>query len=282
MPILLLTTNYELLATFTEDKGMSTPAAPNPPVSPPGSASHPTRQLLDELDALMQRMLALPVNQLEEELRTMAEETSTTPTGERPVVENEETARTTAPEGDSPKASPGGPDPDGPPAVGPARADGAAEVAPPHAPLASFQPLPAAEQGSPLAPSAETEAPREKADSDWERLLPAGPEVLAALGRPAPKENADHEVRIADRGAPIGEGLTTAQPSTRLLDPPSSLWLRPVLWINQVFDWCTPWLGRPGRWLRGPVGRALLGWVGLGLLAGAAAWLLAYRFGWTP
>jgi hypothetical protein len=33
----------------------------------PGAPVHPTRQQLDELEALMQRMLALPVNQLEDE-----------------------------------------------------------------------------------------------------------------------------------------------------------------------------------------------------------------------
>jgi hypothetical protein len=39
------------------------------PTSRPASASHPTRQQLDELDALMERMLALPVNQNDEETR---------------------------------------------------------------------------------------------------------------------------------------------------------------------------------------------------------------------
>jgi hypothetical protein len=37
------------------------------PTSRPASASHPTRQQLDDLDALMQRMLALPVNQGDEQ-----------------------------------------------------------------------------------------------------------------------------------------------------------------------------------------------------------------------
>src|SRR5919199_1380641 len=42
---------------------MSTPLAPTSRTSAP---VHPTRQQLDELDALLQRMLDLPVNQLEE------------------------------------------------------------------------------------------------------------------------------------------------------------------------------------------------------------------------
>jgi hypothetical protein len=44
----------------------------------PGGAAHPTRQQLDDLEALMQRMLALPVNQVESE-----------PEAELPVLETE-------------------------------------------------------------------------------------------------------------------------------------------------------------------------------------------------
>ena len=44
---------------------MSTPLARSPR-SPAGSAPAPTRQQLDELDALLQRMLDLPVNQAAE------------------------------------------------------------------------------------------------------------------------------------------------------------------------------------------------------------------------
>lgn len=46
------------------------------PTPRPPSTSHPTRQQLDELDALMQRMLALPVNQQPDEAEAPASEPS--------------------------------------------------------------------------------------------------------------------------------------------------------------------------------------------------------------
>jgi hypothetical protein len=255
---------------------MSTPTAPKPSASGTESASHPTRQLLDELDSLMQRMLALPVNQLEEELRTMAEETSAPPTGDRLAESGEEAAPPAAPansEGAPRSWSVSGDVP------GAARADEAGEVAPPHAPLIAFQPLPSTDQAAPPTFPQESEPPREKPDSDWEGLLPAGPEVLAALGRPAVVDQQSNtpEEAIAP-GSPCNS--LDAQPGN-LHQRHWSLWVRPVLWSNWVFDGVTRWLGPPGRWLRSPAGRALLGWIGLGLLAGAAAWLVAFGFGWT-
>jgi hypothetical protein len=56
---------------------MSTPAPPRTP-----AAVHLSRQQLDELDALLQRMLALPVNRLEDDLFTGVE----TPAPARPTA----------------------------------------------------------------------------------------------------------------------------------------------------------------------------------------------------
>jgi hypothetical protein len=57
--------------------------------------------------------------------------------------------------------------------------------------------------------------------------------------------------------------------------------LRPILWLNRLFDAIAFGLGSPGRWLRRPTGRTLLGLVGLLLLAAAAALALIDRIGWT-
>ena len=46
---------------------------PTPSLPPSAAASPSTRQLLEELDALMQRMLALPVEQGEDETSTKAD-----------------------------------------------------------------------------------------------------------------------------------------------------------------------------------------------------------------
>jgi hypothetical protein len=62
---------------------MSTPLAPTPRASAP---VHPTRQQLDELDALLQRMLDLPVNQVDEEADgAPAGETPARPVPQPPV-----------------------------------------------------------------------------------------------------------------------------------------------------------------------------------------------------
>jgi hypothetical protein len=58
---------------------MATPA-PLPP--------SPTRQLLDELDALMQRMLSLPVNQLEEDTHTDPADASAAPAVDEPAADS--------------------------------------------------------------------------------------------------------------------------------------------------------------------------------------------------
>jgi hypothetical protein len=57
--------------------------------------------------------------------------------------------------------------------------------------------------------------------------------------------------------------------------------LRPLLWLNDAFDYGTAWLGPIGRWLHAPGGRALLGWTGFLLLAAAFVWLILDGMGWT-
>jgi hypothetical protein len=70
---------------------------------------------------------------------------------------------------------------------------------------------------------------------------------------------------------------TTATPAPTHTAGRFPAWLlRPLLWSNRAFDRWTGWLGRPGRWLRGPLGRAVLGWVGLGLWA-VALLVLVWR-----
>jgi hypothetical protein len=241
---------------------MSTPVAPQPAASPADAAGHPTRQLLDELDALMQRMLALPVQQLEEELRTAA----------APALRVEEPVGEAGPESTA-LAPPATPAPDAAGLEEPARTDAAGDLTPPHSPLASFQSPP---QGAPASPPEEMNPEPEKPDPVWEQLLPASPEVLAALGRPA------QEPQTAEQAQAPGPAAHSSDGRWAMGDRRSvSVWLRPVLWINQAFDGCTALLGGPGRWLRGASGRSLVGWIGLGLLGGAAAWLVAYGFGWT-
>jgi hypothetical protein len=57
--------------------------------------------------------------------------------------------------------------------------------------------------------------------------------------------------------------------------------LRPLVWINQAFDWLAARCGPLGRWLCSPAGRAVLGYGGLLLLASALGWGLLDWMGWT-
>jgi hypothetical protein len=58
------------------------------------------------------------------------------------------------------------------------------------------------------------------------------------------------------------------------------LWLRLLVWGNQLFDRGAGRLGTPGHWLRRPLGRAVLGWTGLALLALALGLVLLDWIGW--
>jgi len=53
--------------------------------------------------------------------------------------------------------------------------------------------------------------------------------------------------------------------------------LRPLIWINNIFDRVVGCAGAPGRWLAGPSGKSLLGVVGLICLVVA---LGLFAFGW--
>jgi hypothetical protein len=117
----------------------------------------------------------------------------------------------------------------------------------------------------------------EASRSDWKQPMAASPEVLAAIGQSRTESDRKaqrFETRIKPEAGlpPVGIALMASA-------APSPGWRRPLLWCNRLFDWCTGWLGPPGRWLRGTEGRSLLGWVGLGLLAGVLAWVLVNELG---
>lgn len=51
--------------------------------------------------------------------------------------------------------------------------------------------------------------------------------------------------------------------------PEPATWLLPVVWVNNAYDRLTVPFGRPGRWFRTGAGRSLLGWAGVLMLVGA-------------
>ena len=215
----------------------------SPPPLPP---AHPTRQQLDELDALLRRMLE-PDSAPEPAAETPPEP----PPG--PAV----SYRVIQPAAEGPAAT-------------------AADTTKPDeeqwVPLRStWQPSP--HTWGPLAESWQ--------QAQAARGAPPGPPDSPSPPAPTPAPEAATPPPII---RPVS-GFVQRQPEPTgpeaLAAPPISRWLRPLLWCNRGFDALTGPLGAPGRWLRGRRGRAVLGAVGLLCLAAAVARAVAEGIGWT-
>jgi len=209
---------------------------------PPPRPAHPTRQQLDELDALLQRML----------------EPDSAP----------------APPVEEPPAPPPGP------AVSYRVIQPAAEEPAPAAekpegeewvPLRSaWQPSP--HTWGPLAESwQQAQASRGAA--------PAPPEPQPEPTPQAPEAAPPPPIIRPVSG--FVQRLPEPSRSEALAEPPVPRWLRPLVWCNRGFDALTAPLGGAGRWLRGRRGRTVLGAVGLLCLAAAVARAVADGIGWT-
>ncbi len=211
---------------------------------PPFRPAHPTRQQLDELDALLQRML-----EPDSAPAPPPEEPPTPPPG--PAV----SYRVIQPAAEAP-AAPEAKKPDEEQWV-PLRSTWQPS---PHTwgPLAqSWQQAQAARGAPPMPP-------------------PADPPPQA----PPPKPEAASPPPIIRPVSGFVQRQPEPAPET-LGAPPVSRWLWPLVWCNRGFDALTAPLGGPGRWLRGRRGRAVLGAVGLLCLAAAVARLVGDGIGWT-
>ena len=276
---------------------------------------NPTRQQLDELDALLKRMLELPVNQLD---NSDAEE----PPPPLPVVRTMEPKRATPPvsymvvETASPRPLP--------PASG--------FETRPAAPSMRLMPVVPAEESSveeesePFAPPAETGEPEmwvplrstwQPSAQTWQPLAESWQQANGStptpsvMSEPIPSPKLNLAPTIAEQPARPSKttGETPVPPSAR---PPMSkpaekaasvvppapseprlslsaedapvsapVVLLPLVWFNQGFDACLEPLGAPGRWLCGRGGRQTLGVVGLLCLAAATVIAVSAGMGWT-
>jgi hypothetical protein len=207
----------------------------------------------------MQRMLALPVSQLEEEMKASTERSAvlSPPDEEGPIY------RRLAVDDLQPA-------PDG--SENSAATDIAGDELPPVIPQAPSLLLttPANSVEADGAPQAnDREESGRNMVPGWESGLPASPEVLAAISeRPRPTE----------RHLAAALGLPE-RANASLPEPVFAWWMRPLVWCDQVFEQGTTWLGEPGEWLRSGAGRAVLGWSGILLLAGAITWALLVGLG---
>jgi hypothetical protein len=206
---------------------------------------HPTRQQLDELEALLQRMLALPVNQLEGESSSLSLP-ALTPIDMPPDWESGDAAVLSAESARPPREH--GPTDKSERATDETRAAGSGQLS------------------KSLAVTGDADEPERSSDSPrWTE--PEETQNVAAAAT---------NLTIVTRPA-IGERPWQLPVRARRIP-----WaLRPLVWSNRAFDRCAGRLGASGRWLRGPSGRGLIGWSGIALLASAAAWAWLEWMGWT-
>lgn len=218
---------------------MSTTAVPN----------NSMRQQLDELDSLLQRMLALPINQLDE-----------TPAAPPPPP------RQPAPQ---PQVT----------FVPPPPRPGTAEGWRPPAMvlLADSGPVP------------QPAAAPQPVERGWSiNLNPQfGSSVLAPPADPTPPPPPQPTMRL-DTPPQVEPTFTPPQPIPEPMvsyrprrDVPPSPLLAPLVAFNQLFDAILGLFGPPGRWLCGPVGRGLMGTAGILMLLGGIAWGVAEYHGWS-
>jgi hypothetical protein len=224
-----------------------------------GSSGHPTRQQLDELDALLQRMLALPVNQAGDDVMV---EISAPPKAAAPTL---------PPRFDEAHIS----------SVAEEKSDSDNWV-----PLSStwkpsphtWKPLAQSWQQPRETPAAqETPPKREEPESIPEPAKPVEPPRSVAVESPAPTVPVKTEAKPPAMPAP----LPVPRPQTEAR-PPLAGWQTALVWFNCAFDLLLlPW-GLPGRWLRRDGGgRPLLGGLGVLLLLAAVGLGVMEWFGWT-
>lgn len=248
-----------------------------------------TRQQLNALDQLIQKMLELPVNQV-------AGSSFLDPGDQLPNVAQGATEK--APYTESPQEQePGKP----------------GQAHPQHSPPPVLENLSSLQRTEEKVPKSLEEPPGERGMVPGEspRIsfeepgtfipspIPAALEPPGA-GRQEVQEAQDNEGTVAGSGSPVEpEKLQPVFPGSpeRTIEegvnqPPAEdrehgrglflgLVLFPLTLCNLAFDLATVPLGPLGHWLRGHHGRAWLGWMGIGLLATAAiAWFMGWN-GWT-
>jgi hypothetical protein len=234
-----------------------------------GTATNPTRQQLDELDALLQRMLDLPVNKLE---NLEADRAETSP----PVSYTaDEAGASAARETPAPKidfqalkqhlaSQPAA-------AEGEANDDNWVPLSSTWQPSAlTWKPLAQSWKSPGAAAAPQTPAPETEPGATelpvWEPVRSLTP---AAVPAPADANQGGNAEPTSFLGlAATADGHV----------PP---WAWPLVWFNGVFDRSLMSLGPPGRVLRSRTGRFALAVVGLGCLVAAAVVLFVDWIGWT-
>jgi hypothetical protein len=243
-------------------------AGPADIVSGAGPEGEP-EALIDELDALLQRMLRLPVEPDGGESPGAGAEDLPP---DVPIITVAEAMAETTPPSAPPPSDPAPP----PPYTAPPPAY--VELPPTGGGLGDlfFQSLPgprgAAASTLPYVPP---------------RPHPPGPGCEMAGGtaaRPsggAPGKSGGPAPARGGDSSSDGTLVSRAAEGPDASGPPSLRWAVLLVWCNRAFDRGAELLGPVGRWLTGPRGRALLGRAGLVFLAAACGLAAADWIGWT-
>jgi hypothetical protein len=205
------------------------------------TAQLPTRQQLDEIDALLRRMLTLPAT---------SDEPPATPQPHAPVGM---TYPTPTIREIPPLYTPA----TGDPVVHAWRAEWPQSPAPsPPASVVSW--------GSPVPLATPAEAPY---SPPYQPSSPPGYSP-AGYSPPAP-------VYTPPMIAPQVYGAAP----TAVVRPPVPISLWPFILLNGTFNILSYLLGPLGTWLRGP-GRTMMGWLGIGLILAAGVWAAGEWYGY--
>jgi hypothetical protein len=223
-----------------------------------------TRQMLDDLDALMERMLSLPVGD-NEELPPLPRDILKTPalSASLTLLDEPEPPHESSPLLDEVEES-----------------EEEEELASPRprdqqlSPKTYFTPEPLPEEDS---------AEEDSADEDFKEASPALEKYYS--------ESVEEELPppLIQRSPTLISSSTFSKSPTVSIKPTgkpgigpflTGLWLQPLVWVNQVFDHGTDFLGPLGPGMRSEKGRTFLGLVGLVCLSLAGAWFLKDQMGW--
>jgi hypothetical protein len=263
---------------------------------------HPTRQQLDELDALLQRMLDLPVNQVDDEpdepeaaaeppISYRVPIAESAPSLEPRVVPAEESLRPPPP-----RPAEQAPPPvfEAPPAV---QAPTAREPGPDDWVRLASTWQPSAQTWQPLAQSwQQASRPGERPVAPMPPPAPPAPvqsfpvsrpvESPEVMSAPVPVKPVQPTVSssddLADLVIPPMPVAETKAPDPKQVErgPGYAWWQWPFVPANVVFDVATLALGPLGAGMRSRAGRNFLAAIGIGCMAAAAVVVAADEFGW--
>jgi hypothetical protein len=238
--------------------------------SPPPTRGNTTRQQLDELDALLQRMLSLPID---------------APTGDAPPPPPP--GGTLPPDGAPAATSLPPPPPARPPAPPPPPTFSPSRVPTPADPARTWTiDLPAAPNPQPARGDswAGNSAGLEAFHVRTAAPVPADDR----LARGGPQSARPSEALPADATPPrvvVAPPAQPAAPAPRPIPAPATnrvpFWAWPLVGLNALLALPFGLLGPVGRLLTGPAGRNFLGAVGLLTLAAAAAIVALDWYGWN-